>query len=148
MNVSVSDFFSFEFSIKLIIFWTVESFDVVVACTFINDSLLIQPLSMFSSFATFLGTDSPVKEEVSIYVSPSTTTPSNGTFSPAFTINISPTFASSNFTLPLSSIFTVSTLKSINLVIEALLLLTAKFSKYSPNWNNKITINASSYEWI
>ena len=42
-------------------------------------------------------------------------------------------FSGSYFTLPLSSIFTVSTLKSINLVIDALLLLTAKSSRYSPN---------------
>ena len=92
---------------------------------------------MISSPAlTFLGTDSPVKAAVSTNDSPSTTTPSRGTFSPGLITIILPTSTSSGSTCsnPFSvAIFAYSGHISIISVIVFLDLPTA----YA--WNNSPT---------
>ncbi len=59
----------------------------------------MQPLNSSLPIVTSLGSDSPVSADVSSIEFPSTTIPSSGTFSPAFTTIISPISTSSGDTV-------------------------------------------------
>ena len=65
----------------------------------------MHPLNISSPVFTSLGIDSPVNADVSIIEFPSIIVPSNGTFSPGFTIIISPIFTSSGSTFTISPFF-------------------------------------------
>ena len=94
-------------------------------------------------FVTFTNLLSPVNAELSTCASPLITTPSNGIFSPVFTIIISPIFTSSGFTFLISSLifkFAYSGFIFIKSDIDFLVLFTAFDSNIFPISYNVITI--------
>ena len=92
MNFSVVAFFSPAFSTKSKILLSVDSWNSFV--TFISSTpfVFITPLNISEFSATFLGTDSPVKADVSIKASPFVTIPSSGTPFSWFYYNYIPNF--------------------------------------------------------
>ena len=62
----------------------------------------MEPDKISLPFSTLTGSDSPVRADVFIIDLPSITTPSKGTFSPAFTTIISSMFISSGETFLIS----------------------------------------------
>ena len=148
MNFSVVAFFSPAFSTKSKILLSVDSWNSFV--TFISSTpfVFITPLNISEFSATFLGTDSPVKADVSIKASPFVTIPSSGTLSPGFTTIISPIFTFSGvFSITSVPLFTyaLSGFNSIRLSIDFLDLFSAYSSNISPTWKNSITAIASGY---
>ena len=107
---------------------TVDSPYSFVTSIFITPFKFIVPLNTSSPSDTSFGNDSPVNAFVSSVVFPSTIVPSNGIFSPGFTIIISFIFTSSGDTFwssPFLSTLAKSGLISINSDIDFLDLLTA-----------------------
>ena len=116
-----------------------------------SPEILTHPETASEPSLTATGTGSPVTAEVSIRLSPSMTTPSNGIRSPGRTCTISPAFASSagiSVIWPSFSKRTTSGLKSTTSMIWLRLFSTATSSKNSPILKNSITPTASGYLWI
>ena len=116
------------FSTSSNILATVESSNSFVVLTRRIPFPLIQPLITSAPTPTLLGTDSPVKAEVSRKDSPSTTIPSSGIFSPGFMTIILSTSTSSGSTSsisPSTSKFAYSGHISIRAVIDSRDLPTA-----------------------
>ena len=107
---------------------TVDSPNSFVTSIFITPVKFIQPLNISLPSHTSFGNDSPVNAFVSSVVFPFFIIPSRGTFSPGFTIIVSPIFTCSGFNfsiLPFLSTFTKSGLISINFEIDFFDLSTA-----------------------
>ena len=92
MNFSDSAFLLLAFSTISIILLIVESLKSFVTFTSRTPAPFKLPLKTSLFTATSAGTDSPVRAAVFKSLSPFTTIPSTGTFSPDFIIMISPTF--------------------------------------------------------
>ena len=86
------------FSISSNILETVDSLNSFVTFILKGLVLFIVPLSTGEFSFTLIGADSPVSEDVSIWLEPSTTIPSRGIFSPGFTTITSEILTSSGFT--------------------------------------------------
>ena len=145
-NVSVLAFLSVAFSTNSNILFTVEFSYFSVTFTSINPSSNMLPdrICPFSSTCTSLL--SPVNDAVFIFALPFMIVPSNGTFSPCFTIIISPIFTSSGFIVFISFpcfIFAYSGFMFIKSDIDFLLLFIAFSSSIFPNSYNIITIKPS-----
>ena len=98
MKFSALAFLLLEFSTRSRIFWTVDSPKGLVTRTRSRPLWLTHPLMTSSPGCTWRGTLSPVRAEVFTMDWPSSTTPSRGTRSPAFTVMVSPTATSSGST--------------------------------------------------
>ena len=96
-------FLALAFSTSSKIFATVESSYSLVTLTLSIPSPFTHPDMISSPSETLLGTDSPVRADVSIKDSPSITTPSSGTLSPGLTTTILPISTSSGSTSSVSS---------------------------------------------
>ena len=98
INFSVGAFLFEAFSTNSKILETVDSLKFLLTLTFKTPLVLIHPAKISSFIDISLGTDSPVKAEVSIKLVPSITIPSNGTLSPGLTIISSSILTVSGFT--------------------------------------------------
>ena len=93
-TVSFLVFLSVALSSNSMILETVESLNTEVAFIWMTSSKLMQPDNTVSLMFLGAGLDSPVSEEVSSIVLPSTIMPSTGIFSPFFTTRMSFTLTS------------------------------------------------------
>ena len=108
MKLSERDLWPLEFSISSRILETVDSPNAFVVRTFRTPVILMQPLMISSPALTSRGRLSPVSAAVLSAETPSSTTPSMGTFSPGWTTMVVPTATSSGSTcssLPSCSMF-------------------------------------------
>ena len=119
-----------------IILLTVDWEYIFVVFTSIVPFIFIDPLNISLPTSPITGTDSPVKADLSNVVVPDTITPSKGTLSPGFIINMSPTFTFEGFIISiipfLSFTFANSGFILINFSIDFFELLTAISWKNSP----------------
>ena len=95
INLSIFGLLAAAFSTESRILVTIDSSRIFSTRIFNCPDVLTHPETILSPVFAITGTGSPVTGEVSIRLSPSMITPSNGIRSPGRTKRISPTFASS-----------------------------------------------------
>ena len=98
MKFSAFAFLLLAFSTRSRIFATVDSPNGFSTRTSMRPLRLMQPLTASPPGPRSRGTDSPVRAAVSTVVSPDSTVPSSGIFSPALTTITSPMATSSGST--------------------------------------------------
>ena len=134
-TVSILVFLSVALSSNSMILETVESLNTEVAFIWMTSSKLMQPDNTVSLMFLGAGLDSPVSEEVSSIVLPSTIMPSTGIFSPFFTTRMSFTLTSLTSILMIllpSFLLAYASLMSSKFFIDFLELLRAFSSSILP----------------
>ena len=146
MKLSLRDLLSAAFSTRSRILDAVDSPKALVVLTLSTPLRLTHPESTSSPGPMLRGTLSPVRATVSRLDSPSSTTPSRGTFSPGCMRIVSPGSTSSGWTVsrfPSLSTWALSGLMARRWAMLRRLLPSAFSSNHSPTWKKSITNTAS-----